>query len=55
MIKSVHYYIKENGRAPFLKWINNLDMKQQVIVDRYIQRVALENQSLELSKAGRVA
>ena len=40
MIKSVHYYVKENGRAPFLEWINNLDMKQQVIVDRYIQRVA---------------
>ena len=40
MIKSVHYYVKENGKAPFPEWVNNLDMKQQVVVDRYIQRVA---------------
>ena len=40
MTKSVRYYVKDNGKAPFLEWINSLDMKQQVIVDRYIQRVA---------------
>ena len=40
MTKSIHYYIKNNGRSPFLDWINNLDIKQQVIVDRYIQRLA---------------
>ena len=40
MTKSIHYYVKDNGKAPFLEWVNNLDMKQQVIVDRYIQRVA---------------
>ena len=39
MKKSVHYYIKSNGKSPFLDWINSLDVKQQVIVDRYIQRV----------------
>lgn len=40
MKKSVHYYTKNNGKSPFLDWINSLDIKQQVIVDRYIQRVA---------------
>ena len=40
MIKSIHYYIKNNGKSPFLDWVNSLDIKQQVIVDRYIQRVA---------------
>lgn len=39
MNKSIHYYVKDNGKAPFLEWINGLDIKQQVIVDRYIQRV----------------
>jgi len=40
MKKSIHYYTKNNGKSPFLDWINSLDVKQQVIVDRYIQRVA---------------
>ena len=40
MSKSIHYYIKENGKALFLEWINSLDITQQVIVDRYIQRLA---------------
>ena len=39
-MKSIHYYVTENDKAPFLEWINNLDMKSQVIVDRLIQRVA---------------
>ena len=40
MTRSIHYYIKNNGKSPFLVWVNSLDIKQQVIVDRYIQRVA---------------
>ena len=40
MKKNIHYYIKKNGKSPFLDWIKSLDRKQQVIVDRYIQRVA---------------
>ena len=40
MIKNIDYYITENGKAPFMEWINSLDMQNQIIVDRYIQRVA---------------
>ena len=39
MVKSIHYYVKDNGKSPFLEWVNDLDMTQQVIVDRYIQRI----------------
>ena len=38
--RNVNYYITSNGKAPFIEWINNLDIKTQIIVDRYIQRVA---------------
>ena len=38
--RNVNYYIASNGKAPFIEWINNLDIKTQIIVDRYIQRVA---------------
>lgn len=36
----IDYYVTSNGKAPFVEWISNLDMKSQIIVDRYIQRVA---------------
>ena len=39
-MKSIHYYVTENEKTPFLDWINNLDIKSQVIVDRLIHRVA---------------
>ena len=38
--KKIDYYVAKNGRAPFMEWINTLDIKNQIIVDRYIQRVA---------------
>ena len=38
--KSILYYVTESGKSPFLEWINNLDMKSEIIVDRLIQRVA---------------
>lgn len=38
--KNVLYYVTENGKTPFLDWINNLDIGSQIIVDRLIQRVA---------------
>ena len=38
--KGVGYYETSSGKSPFLDWINSLDIKNQVIVDRYIQRVA---------------
>ena len=38
--RSIDYYVTSNGKAPFIEWINKLDMESQVIVDRYIQRVA---------------
>jgi len=28
------------GKTPFLDWISSLDMKSEIIVDRFIQRVA---------------
>ena len=40
MVKKVDYYIIKNGKAPFLEWISRLDIKKQIIVDRYIQRLA---------------
>ena len=39
-MKRVDYYLTNNGRSPFLNWINDLDIKVQVIIDRFIQRVA---------------
>ena len=39
MTKKIDYYVTENKKAPFLDWIGNLDMKAQIIVDRFIQRV----------------
>ncbi len=38
--KSILYYVTENGKTPFLDWMNKLDMKSEIIVDRFIQRVA---------------
>lgn len=38
--KKILYYVTENGKSPFLEWINDLDMKSEIIVDRLIQRVA---------------
>ena len=38
--KKIDYYVAKNGRAPFMEWISTLDIKNQIIVDRYIQRVA---------------
>ncbi|MBC6415623.1 MAG: type II toxin-antitoxin system RelE/ParE family toxin [Bdellovibrionales bacterium] len=38
--KNIYYHIKENGRSPIVDWISSLDIKKQVVVDRYIQRVA---------------
>ncbi len=38
--KRVNYYVTINGKSPFLEWTDNLDIKSQVIVDRFIQRVA---------------
>ena len=38
--KDVHYYVLQSGKSPFLEWMNGLDLQKQVIVDRYIQRVA---------------
>ena len=38
--KSIFYYVTESGKMPFLDWMNKLDMKSEIIVDRLIQRVA---------------
>lgn len=38
--KKIGCYVTGNGRAPFLDWVNELSIKSQVIVDRFIQRVA---------------
>ncbi|MCB9062321.1 MAG: type II toxin-antitoxin system RelE/ParE family toxin [Halobacteriovoraceae bacterium] len=38
--KKIDYYVTENDKAPFLEWVNNLDMASQLKVDRLIQRVA---------------
>ncbi len=38
--RSIEYYVTSRGKAPFLEWMNKLDMNSQIIVDRYIQRVA---------------
>ena len=40
MVKRIDYYVTDNGKAPFLDWINRLDIKSQIIIDRFIQRVA---------------
>ena len=39
-IKGVEYYVTRDGKAPFLKWIGAQEIRTQVIVDRFIQRVA---------------
>ena len=39
-MKNIHYYVTVNDKAPFLDWVNSLDIRSQVIVDRLIQRVA---------------
>ena len=38
--KSINYYVTSSGKAPFLEWMNKLDMNSETIVDRYIQKVA---------------
>ena len=39
-IRRVDYFVTESNKAPFLEWVNKLDISSQVIVDRFIQRVA---------------
>lgn len=39
-MKTVHYYVTKNDKAPFVEWIYKLDIKSQVVVDRIIQRMA---------------
>ncbi|CBW26528.1 conserved hypothetical protein [Halobacteriovorax marinus SJ] len=39
-MRDIQYFVTKNGRSPFINWINSLDIKTQVIVDRFIQRVA---------------
>ena len=39
-MQKVEYYITENGRSPFLEWVDAQEIRTQVIVDRLIQRVA---------------
>lgn len=38
--KSIDYYVTSSGKTPFLEWMNKLDMNSEIVVDRYIQRVA---------------
>jgi putative addiction module killer protein len=38
--KKIDYFVTENDKAPFLDWVNNLDITSQLKVDRFIQRVA---------------
>lgn len=38
--KYVDYFVTEENKAPFLEWSDNLEIKCQIIVDRFIQRVA---------------
>ena len=40
MKKAIDYYVTKNGKAPFLEWNERLELKSQIIVDRFIQRVA---------------
>ncbi len=39
-VKKIDYYVTENGKEPFLEWVNSLDIASQIRVDRFIQRVA---------------
>ncbi len=39
-LKQVLYYVDNNGKIPFLDWVNGLDIRGQFIVDRLIKRVA---------------
>jgi putative addiction module killer protein len=38
--RKIKYYLTEQGKSPFLDWVNALDINTQVIVDRLIQRVS---------------
>ena len=38
--KKVDYYVTNSDKAPFLDWIDGLDTKSQIVIDRFIQRVA---------------
>ena len=40
MTKRVDYFVTANDKSPFLEWMDNLDLKSQIVVDRFIQRVA---------------
>ena len=40
MVKQIDYYVTEKGKEPFLEWVNSLNTKTQIVIDRYIQRVA---------------
>lgn len=38
--KQLIYFTAGNGKSPFLEWIDELDTKSEVIVDRFLQRVS---------------
>ena len=40
MKKEISYYVTKNGKAPFLEWSERLEVKKQIVVDRFIQRVS---------------
>jgi len=39
-VREIHYYVTQQEKSPFLEWMNKLDVRSQIIVDRLIQRVA---------------
>ena len=49
--KKIHYY-SVGKDSPFLKWFNKLDLRSQVIVDKYIQKVAEGNKIKNLRHLG---
>jgi putative addiction module killer protein len=40
VLQIIDYYVTSNNRSPFLEWMNQLDLRAQIVVDRFIQRVA---------------
>ena len=40
MVRKIIYYKSALGREPFFAWFDQLDIRLQVVIDRYVGRVA---------------
>lgn len=40
MAKKLDYFVLANGKSPFLEWMEELEYRTQIVIDRFLQRMA---------------